>query len=164
METHGWLAKCQVCYMHKGIGGSLYWLWKGKPLISNTKPSCFSSCFFFCAQILSWSDANLHQDIPAWEQTDRLIPASCLATCQRVHSGICVLKGGKAQAEAWLHLITTFSPTTLKLAFHISLRTQRFPKKGIKRLIYPCIFSLLHRIVYKPNNIFNAVLLKGCGE
>ena len=89
----------------------------------------------------------------------RPIPASCSATCQRVCGSICVLKGGKAQAEARMCLVTTFSPATLKLTLYIRWRTRHFPKKGTERLRYPCIFCLLQTIDNKPNNVFKAVLL-----
>lgn len=154
-HTAGQMARDTACI--KGWGDFLPTL-KGNPIKSKHQTFILHFPFFFCAQKLSRSAAYLHREVPAWEQTDRPIPASCLATCQRAHSGFCVLKGGKAQAEAQVCLIMTFSPAMLKLALHIRLRTRCLPEKGIERLRYPCIFCLLHRVDGKPNNVFKAVL------
>lgn len=149
--------------LHTGRGReSSYQLWKGNHWIQTPNlPTPISFFFFPRAQKLSRSSACWYRGVPAWEQTDWPIPATCLAMCQRAHGGICVLKGGKAQAETWVHLITTLSPAMLKLALHIRLRTRRFPKKGMERLRYPCIFCLLQKTDDKHNDLFKAVLLGG---
>lgn len=161
METHGW-SNGQARCTQEGVG-SLPTSSERETIEFKHQTFLLPFPFFFFprAQKLSWSSACWYRGVPAWEQTDRPIPATCLAMCQRAHGGICVLKGGKPQAETWVHLITTLSPATLKLALHIRLRTRCFPKKGMERLRYPCIFCLLQKTDDKHNDLFKAVLLGG---